>query len=108
LDTEPNGVFGIQVRAENDQGTDGVSFPVTVNADQPPTAFILQPLDRSTISGSNAEFYGGSTDDYATYKGEFYIDGQLAYTDANREDHYHLNGAHISSTLPVLATASIR
>src|SRR4029450_13344345 len=68
------GGCAVHVRAENDQGTDGVGFSVTVNSDQPPIAFILQPLDGSTISGSNAEFYGGSTDDSATYKGEFYID----------------------------------
>jgi hypothetical protein len=27
-------------------------------------------------------------------KAEFYIDGQLVYTDNNREGHYHLNGGH--------------
>jgi hypothetical protein len=67
---------------------------VTVSPDQPPTAFILQPLTGSTISGTHAEFYGGGSDDYATYKAEFHIDGQVAYTDSNREGHYHLNGAH--------------
>jgi glucose/arabinose dehydrogenase len=88
------GSFVVQVQAENTKGQNRESFTLTVTEDTPPTAFILQPVSGATISGANAEFFGGGTDDYATVKGEFYVDGQLVYTDINREGHYHINGAH--------------
>lgn len=88
------GQFTIRVRATNTKGFVDQEFTLNVNADQPPTAFITLPTNGATVSGTHAEFFGGSLDDYQTYKAEFYIDGQLAYTDLNREAHYHLNGAH--------------
>jgi hypothetical protein len=65
-----------------------------VKPDVPPTAFIIEPQNADTLSGANAEFFGGSQDDYGTYQAEFYIDDQIAYTDMNREAHYHINGGH--------------
>jgi hypothetical protein len=88
------GSVDVTVRATNSLKAVDQTFTLSVAADQPPVAFIISPQDGATISGANSEFFGGSTDDYATYKAEFYIDGQLAYTDSNREAHYHLNGAH--------------
>ena len=88
------GDFDVTVRATNTKGFVDQSFSLTVAADQPPTAFIIQPGDGDTVSGTHAEFFGGSTDDYGTYKAEFYIDGILKFTDLNRDAHYHLNGAH--------------
>jgi hypothetical protein len=88
------GDFDVTVRATNTKGTVDQSFTLTVAADQPPTAFIIQPQDGATISGAHSEFFGGSTDDYGTYKAEFYIDDVLTFTDLNRNAHYHLNGAH--------------
>jgi hypothetical protein len=88
------GPVNVTVRAENARRAVDQTFTLSVEADQPPAAFIISPKQGDTVSGAHAEFFGGSTDDYGTYKAEFYIDDQLAYTDANREAHYHINGSH--------------
>jgi hypothetical protein len=46
------------------------------------------------VSGSNAEFFGSTTDDVGTVKAEFYVDGILKYTDVNTDEHYHIGGTH--------------
>jgi glucose/arabinose dehydrogenase len=88
------GTVSVTVRATNSLKAVDQEYMLVVGADQAPTAFIIAPKNGDTISGTNSEFFGGSTDDYGTYKAEFSIDGQLVYTDTNREAHYHLNGAH--------------
>lgn len=88
------GDFAVTIRATNSRGATDQSFTLTVNADTPPVAFIISPQAGAIVTGANAEFFGGSLDDYGTLKAEFYIDGQLTYTDSNREAHYHLGGAH--------------
>lgn len=88
------GDFPVTIRAANSRGATEQSFTLSVKADTAPLAFIVSPADGAFITGSNAEFFGGSLDDYGTWKAEFYIDGQLVHTDTNREAHYHLGGAH--------------
>jgi hypothetical protein len=46
------------------------------------------------VSGSNAEFFGSTTDDVGTVRAEFYVDGVLKYTDVNVDEHYHYGGTH--------------
>jgi hypothetical protein len=100
------GNFPVTVRAENEKGAREVNFQLTVNPDQAPTAFISQPVAGAALSGAASEFFGGGNDDYATTKAEFYIDGQLVYTDSNREGHYHFNGAHNRFDTTLLANGS--
>jgi hypothetical protein len=88
------GQASVTIQATNRKGTAQQAFTISVNADQPPTVFITQPVEGAIVSGSNAEFFGSALDDYATTKAEFYVGGNLVYTDENRDGHYHLNGAH--------------
>jgi len=88
------GDFPVTLRATNARGSTDQSFTLTVAADAAPVAFIVSPHEGEIVAGASAEFFGGSLDDYGTAKAEFYVDGQLAYTDANREAHYHFGGAH--------------
>jgi hypothetical protein len=62
------GVFPVELRALNSEGNAIQAFNVTVAPDQPPTAFITKPEDGDTVSGTTAEFFGGSIDDLGTYK----------------------------------------
>jgi glucose/arabinose dehydrogenase len=90
------GSFGVTVQASN--GTTPIasqSFTVTVSADQVPTCRLTKPQPGSTSTGVDAEFFGDAFDDVGTIKAEFYIDNQLAYTDINDQEHYHINGAHL-------------
>jgi glucose/arabinose dehydrogenase len=69
---------------------------VAVNAiddDVPFTVVITAPREGETVSGRGAEFFGGN-DDEGTVKGEFFIDGQLEYTDNTRDGHFHFGGSH--------------
>lgn len=88
------GDFPVTIRATNTRGAVDQTFTLTVSADTAPVAFIINPQPGDILFGATAEFYGGSVDDFGTTKAEFYIDGQLAYTDSNRDAHYHLGGAH--------------
>jgi glucose/arabinose dehydrogenase len=67
-----------------------------------PVTLISLPHDGDIIFGSNAEFYGGSNLDGSTAKGEFYIDGKLAYSDVG-PGHYHWKGSHAQFDTTVLA-----
>ncbi|MEQ1860405.1 MAG: PQQ-dependent sugar dehydrogenase [Chthoniobacteraceae bacterium] len=91
---DATGDFPVTLRASNRPGATDQTFAITVSADAAPVAFLIEPQHGATISGANAELFGGSVDDYGTAKAEFYIDGQLVHTDTNREAHYHLGGAH--------------
>ncbi len=88
------GSFPVTIRATNRRGATEQAYTLAVSPDAAPLAYLISPQDGDTVSGATAEFFGGSFDDYGTFKAEFYIDGQLAYTDSNREAHYHLNGGH--------------
>ena len=88
------GDFAVTIHAANAVGSADQSFTLTVSDDTPPVAFIIEPREGDTVSGTNAEFFGGSVDDYGTVQAEFFIDGNLVDTDTNRDAHYHLHGAH--------------
>ena len=89
------GLFSVTVRANNGlKPAARRSFQINVAADQPPTLTLIAPIDGSTISGANAEFFGTSSDDYGCYKAEFFVDNALIYTGLNRVNHYHAGGAH--------------
>ena len=89
------GTFTVTLRATNGVGRGGrQTFNIVVAADLPPTAFLTAPLAGETISGTHADFFGSSSDDYGCYKADFYVDNVLVYTDINRENHYHAGGAH--------------
>jgi glucose/arabinose dehydrogenase len=100
------GSFPVTIRATNRRGSSEQSFMLAVNADTAPVAYLISPQNDDTVTGANAEFFGGSLDDYGTFKAEFYIDGQLAYTDSNRQAHYHLNGAHNLFNTTVLSNGT--
>ena len=89
------GDYPVTIKARNGVGSSAKqSFTLTVAVDQPPVIFLTAPADGAILSGANAEFFGSASDDYGCYKAEFYVDNALRYTDLNRENHYHLNGAH--------------
>ncbi len=89
------GDFAITIKARNGIGpSPKQAFTLAVAADQPPTVQITAPAAGATIGGANAEFFGSASDDYGCTKAEFYVDDVLRFTDLNRENHYHINGAH--------------
>ena len=92
---EQTGDYPVTIKARNGIGPSAKqTFTLTVAADQPPAVQITAPANGATISGANAEFFGSASDDYGTYKAEFYVDDALRFTDTNRENHYHIGGAH--------------
>ena len=89
------GTVTVQVRATNGIRPSGrLTFNVQVVADRPPTIDLISPINGQTITGTDAEFFGSSTDDYGCNKAEFYVDNVLRTTDSNRDNHYHFGGAH--------------
>ncbi len=70
------------------------SFTITVGADQPPTATIIQPAPGATVSGATAEFYGDGNDDVNCVRAEFFVDNVLIYNDVNSANHFHVGGTH--------------
>lgn len=72
------------------------SRKVVVNAvddDVPFSVVITAPRHGDVVSGSAAEFFGG-TDDQGTTRGEFFIDDELEYTDNSQNSHFHFGGSH--------------
>ncbi|HZE96366.1 MAG TPA: PQQ-dependent sugar dehydrogenase, partial [Planctomycetota bacterium] len=64
-----------------------------------PTATITGPTNGSTVSGTNADFFGQGTDPQGNgtlSKAEFYVDGVLKYTDpyVAAVGHFHYGSAH--------------
>ncbi len=70
------------------------NFTISVVADQPPVASLTRPYEGEFVTGTGAEFFGDGSDDVGTVRGEFYIDGQLRYTDNTVGGHYHIGGTH--------------
>lgn len=58
-----------------------------------PIARITQPRNGDVVSGDRAEFFGVEETGTTTTKGEFFIDGTLAYSDVG-PGHYHIGGKH--------------
>lgn len=89
------GTYAVTLMAGNNYGNAATqSFSVVVNPDRPPQALITAPAAGSTISGTNAEFYGNGVDDVGAVKAEFYVDGVLVSTDLGEGGHFHINGDH--------------
>jgi glucose/arabinose dehydrogenase len=64
-----------------------------------PTATITQPRNGSTVSGTNADFYGDGSDPQGNgtlSRAEFSVDGVLKYTDPYNAavGHFHYGGDH--------------
>jgi MYXO-CTERM domain-containing protein len=70
------------------------SFTLNVVNDGPPACILTKPTEGATVSGEDGEFFGDGVDDVGTVKAEFYVDGQLGYTDENTQGHYHFGGEH--------------
>lgn len=70
------------------------SFTITVAADQPPVATLIQPTPGATVSGATSEFYGDGNDDVNCVRAEFFVDGVLLYNDITSANHFHIGGAH--------------
>lgn len=100
------GDFPVTLRATNSRGSVAQSFVLAVASDIAPSAFIFEPGEGATISGSDAEFWGASLDDSGTWKAEFYIDGVLASTDARRGGLYEFGGARGSFDTTALANGA--
>jgi hypothetical protein len=93
------GDFAVTLCATNSVGTVNQSFSLNVGRDHAPVAFILEPADGATVSGTQAEFWGAGIDDYGTWKAEFYIDDVLVDTEAVRSSLYQFGGApHLFDT----------
>jgi len=89
------GSFPVTVVAANGVLPDAAqSFAITVGPDAAPTCALTKPTQGETVSGRTAEFFGDGFDDVGTTKAEFFVDGQLAYTDSNTQGHYHFGGEH--------------
>ncbi len=89
------GTFNVIVSAGNGVAPNAVqSYQIIVTTDSSPSCSITLPKDGSTVSGAVSDFFGDAFDDVGTVKAEFYIDGTLAYTDVNSNEHYHIYGGH--------------
>lgn len=89
------GASSVTVRAANGVVPDArQTFTITVTADAAPTASLTAPKEGETISGEHAEFYGDCIDDVGCTEAQFFVDGQLSYTDKNVLNHYHHGGGH--------------
>jgi glucose/arabinose dehydrogenase len=95
-----NGSASVSVSSSG-LATQTVSVTAIDNDVTGPIVSISAPMNGATVSGTNAEFYGGSNLDGSTTKGEFYIDNVLSYTDVG-PGHYHYNGSHASWDTTVL------
>lgn len=89
------GAFDVVVRASNGVAPDATqSFTITVAADAPPICALTKPEANDVVSGNEVEFFGDGDDDVGTTKAEFFVDGQLGYTDVGTSGHYHWQSDH--------------
>ncbi len=70
-----------------------VAAIVRDDENQGPVTTITLPTAGQSVSGSGADFFGGSNLDGSTTRAEFFVDGVLKYTD-NGSGHYHYGGGH--------------
>jgi MYXO-CTERM domain-containing protein len=89
------GATEVRVRAANGALPDATqTFTVTTEADDPPVALLTRPTEGERVSGTTAEFYGDCVDDVGCTRAEFYVDGELQYTDTRSDNHFHFGGEH--------------
>lgn len=89
------GSVDLTVRASNGQSPDAdQSFTLTVKQDEAPRAVLTRPEEGEHVSGNMAEFFGDCVDDVGCTRAEFYVDGELQYTDTRTDNHFHFGGEH--------------
>ncbi|MBZ4415360.1 PQQ-dependent sugar dehydrogenase [Myxococcus sp. RHSTA-1-4] len=85
----------VSVVAANGNPPDATqTFTLTTKADAPPRAILTRPEDGERVSGTMAEFFGDCVDDVGCTRAEFYVDGELQYTDTRSDNHFHFGGEH--------------
>ena len=89
------GPVTVTVRVRNGVAPDAEqSFTVTTKADEAPRAILTRPEAGERVSGAMAEFFGDCVDDVGCTRAEFYVDGELRYTDTRADNHFHFGGEH--------------
>ncbi|WNG58824.1 PQQ-dependent sugar dehydrogenase [Archangium gephyra] len=89
------GPVEVTVRVSNGVAPDAEqSFTVTVKVDEGPRAILTRPVEGERVSGNMAEFFGDCEDDVGCTHAEFYVDGELQYTDTRADNHFHFGGEH--------------
>ncbi|WP_164008294.1 PQQ-dependent sugar dehydrogenase [Pyxidicoccus trucidator] len=89
------GSVQLTVRVSNGVSPDAEqSFTVTMKVDEAPRAILTRPEDGERVSGSSAEFFGDCVDDVGCTRAEFYVDGELQFTDTRSDNHFHFGGEH--------------
>ncbi|KFA91391.1 PQQ-dependent sugar dehydrogenase [Archangium violaceum] len=89
------GPVEVTVRVSNGVAPDAEqSFTVTAKVDEGPRAILTRPVEGERVSGNMAEFFGDCEDDVGCTHAEFYVDGELRYTDTRTDNHFHFGGEH--------------
>jgi MYXO-CTERM domain-containing protein len=87
------GAVEVTVRASNGLAPDAEqSFAVSVKADEGPRAILRRPVEGERVSGSMAEFFGDCVDDVGCTHAEFYVDGELRFTDTRTDNPFYFGG----------------
>ncbi|WP_257448674.1 PQQ-dependent sugar dehydrogenase [Archangium lipolyticum] len=87
------GAVEVTVRVSNGVAPDAEqSFTITVKVDEGPSAILTRPKEGERVSGSMAEFYGHCVDDVGCTHAEFYVDGELQFTDTGTDNHFYFGG----------------
>jgi glucose/arabinose dehydrogenase len=93
-----SGTASVTVEAANGAPVPSTqSFTITVRDDAPPTASLTHPSEGERLAG-RLELYGDGLDDAGTVEAEFYVDGDLVYTDDTPGEHYHYGGPNGHTT----------
>ncbi len=88
------GAYSVLVRANNAVMPEGEQpFTLQVSDDAAPVSRLSQPQPGNVHSGF-IEFFGDAFDDVAVVRAEFFVDGNLVYTDAIVSDHFHYGGVN--------------
>ncbi|QSQ20303.1 PQQ-dependent sugar dehydrogenase [Pyxidicoccus parkwayensis] len=89
------GSADVTVRASNGESPDAdQTFTLTSKQDEAPRAVLTRPEEGERVSGASAEFFGDCVDDVGCTRAEFYVDGELQYTDTRTDNHFHFGGEH--------------
>ncbi|QRN94364.1 PQQ-dependent sugar dehydrogenase [Archangium violaceum] len=87
------GAVEVTVRVSNGLAPDAEqSFTVTVKADEGPQAILRRPVEGERVSGGMAEFFGDCVDDVGCTHAEFYVDGELRFTDTRTDNPFYFGG----------------
>ncbi|MFY0524123.1 PQQ-dependent sugar dehydrogenase [Archangium gephyra] len=87
------GAVEVTVRVSNGVAPDTEqSLTITVKADEAPRAILTRPVEGERVSGGMAEFFGDCVDDVGCTHAEFYVDGELRFTDTRTDNPFHFGG----------------